>query len=409
MTESRVFYFNPTCELAVANGSFSYMPPLLLQEMESDLSILPLVFARTNDFILSPNIPSSDFINQLKNAGFELPHFGTLPELESLPDGSIHSLSPWGWSPSAHFVLKNLKPKCSDEFKSSPVFEWNEVSQELFERKTALNFLSRLLQKEQSGWFVSNDQIGRVITNCEEVEEFSQVHKCVVLKAPLSSSGRGIQIIRKRTLNTSNRQWISGVLKQQLYLIAEPFLDKIADLSFQFFIRNQSEVEYLGYSFFETNSNGQYKGTLINPDLQDIFPDTETSEIEKMLQAMAQILARGLKSTVYCGNYVGYLGVDALIFKENNEIRIQPCLEINCRMNMGILALLLAKKVHTDSKGKFMLFYGAPGEYLNFVNEQCKRPPLRVEGNKLMQGFLSLTEPGNKTKFGAYISLGEAR
>lgn len=409
MTEARVFYFNPTCELAVANGSFSYMPPLLLQEMERDLSILPLVFARTSDFILSPNIPSSEFISQLKNDGFELPHFRTLPELESLPDGSIHSLSPWGWSPSAHFVLKNLKPKCSDEFKSSPVFEWNDVSRELFERKTALNFLSSLLQKERSEWFVSNDKMGRVMTNCEQVEEFLLYHNGIVLKAPLSSSGRGIQIIRKRTLNASNKQWISGVLKQQLYLIAEPFLDKIADLSFQFFIRNQAEVDYLGYSFFETNSNGQYKGTLIHPDLQDIVPGKETSGIENMLQSTAQILTRELKSSVYYRNYEGYLGIDALIFKENNGIRIQPCLEINCRMNMGILASLVAKKVRPDSKGKFMLFYGTPGEYLNFVNEQSKHHPLKVEENKLAKGFLSLTEPGTKTKFGAYISLGEAR
>ncbi|MBL7969239.1 MAG: hypothetical protein JNK09_19710 [Prolixibacteraceae bacterium] len=409
MTEARVFYFNPTCELAVANGSFSYMPPLLLQEMETDLSILPLVFAGANDFILSPTIPSSEFISQLKDVGFELPNFRTLPELESLPDRSIHSLFPWGWSPAAHFILKNLKQKCSDEFKLSPVFEWNDFSRKLFERKTALSFLSGLLKKEHLEWFVSNDQIGRVITNCEQVEEFLPHQNGVVLKAPLSSSGRGIQIIRKQTLNASNRQWISGVLKQQLYLIVEPFLDKVADLSFQFFIRYQSEVDYLGYSFFETNSNGQYKGTLINPDLQDIFPDIETSGIEKMLQSTAQILTRALKSSNYFSNYDGYLGVDALIFRENNEIKIQPCLEINCRMNMGILALLLARKVHPDSKGKFMLFYGAPGEYLNLVNEQNNCYPLKVVENKLMQGFLSLTEPGNKTKFGAYISLGEAR
>lgn len=409
MREARLFYFNPTCELAVANGSFSYMPPLLLQEMENDLAILPFVFAGACDFILTGTAPSPEFLLQLNNAGFELPHFTALPELENLTERSIHSLCPWGWSPSAHFILKNLKPKCSDEFKSSPVYDWSGDQQRLYERKTSLNFLTNLLRKERSESFISENKTGRVMTNYEQIEEFLQVHNGVVLKAPLSSSGRGIQIIRKRTLNTSNKQWISGVLKQQHYLIAEPFLDKIADLSFQFFIRNQTEVEYLGYSFFETNSNGQYKGTLINPALQDLFPDTETSGIEMMIQSTAQILKTELGLSDYCKSYRGYLGVDALIFQENNEINIQPCVEINCRMNMGILALLLAKNVHSESKGKFSLFYGTPGEYQEFVNEQSKYHPLRMVENKLKEGFLSLTEPGEKTKFGAYISLGEAR
>ncbi len=409
MTEARVFYFNPTCELAVANGSFSYMPPLLLQEMESDLAILPFIFAGVQDFILTPAVPSPEFLLQLENAGFELPHFSTLPELENLPERSIHSLCPWGWSPSAHFILKNLKSKCSDEFKSSPVFDWSEDQQRLYERKTSWNFLTNLLLKKRSESFISENKTGRLMTTIEQIEEFLQVHNGVVLKAPLSSSGRGIQIIRKRTLNTSKKQWISGVLKQQHYLIAEPFLDKVADLSFQFLIRNQTEVEYLGFSFFETNSNGQYKGTLINPALQDLFPDTETSGIEKMIQSTAQILKTELELSDYCKSYRGYLGVDALIFQENNEINIQPCVEINCRMNMGILALLLAKNVHSESIGKFLLFYGTPGEYKAFVYEQRKCHPLRMVENKLMEGFLSLTEPGNKTKFGAYISLGEAR
>ena len=247
------------------------------------------------------------------------------------------------------------------------------------------------------------------MTSCEQIEEFLQVHNGVVLKAPLSSSGRGIQIIRKRTLNTSNKQWISGVLKQQHYLIAEPFLNKVTDLSFQFFIGNQMQVEYLGYSFFETNSNGQYKGTLINPALQDIFPDAEISGIEKMIQLTAQILGTELELSDYCKYYRGYLGVDSMIFCEDNEIKIQPCIEINCRLNMGILALFLARNVHFESRGKFSLFYGAPGEYQVFVHEQSNYHPLKMVENKLMEGFLSLTEPGNKTKFGAYISLGEAR
>ena len=73
MPGSTVFYFNPTCELAVANGEFSYMPPKLLREFEEDCSILPFVFATPDDVVLTDKKPSAAFTKKLTEAGFELP------------------------------------------------------------------------------------------------------------------------------------------------------------------------------------------------------------------------------------------------------------------------------------------------------------------------------------------------
>src|SRR5664279_5712908 len=109
MGKANVYYFNPTCELAVANSSFSYMPPLLLQEMERDLSILPFAFATENDFVLTENPPSDGFLQQLNDAGFDLPTFCRLADLDVMPTVSSRNICPWGWSPAAHFKLKNLK------------------------------------------------------------------------------------------------------------------------------------------------------------------------------------------------------------------------------------------------------------------------------------------------------------
>ena len=106
MAKADIYYFNPTCELAVANGSFSYMPPLLLQEMERDLSILPFIFGSDCDYVITEDLPTSGFIQNLKNAGFVLPNFCRLAELEALPTDSFENLYPWGWSPAAHFKLK---------------------------------------------------------------------------------------------------------------------------------------------------------------------------------------------------------------------------------------------------------------------------------------------------------------
>ncbi|HZL08428.1 MAG TPA: hypothetical protein VFC65_00405 [Prolixibacteraceae bacterium] len=405
MAKTTIYYFNPTCELAVANGSFSYMPPLLLQEMERDLAILPFIFGNENDFVLTENLPSASFLQRLKDAGFILPEFGRLSELEAMPDNSPDAICPWGWSPAAHFKLKNLKEKCASEFKASPVFAWKDEHKFVFERETSLNFLNGILDKNTPDWFVNRTMTGVKVTTCEEIESLLKQHSAVVLKAPVSSSGRGVQIIRKKKLNIANRQWISGIIKQQNYLIAEPFLEKRTDLSFQFRILPDTEIDYLGYSIFETNSNGQYKGTRIHPDLKIIMPENNTHELEEMIRTTANVIMKALKSSVYAGCHRGFLGVDALIFSDQNRLMMQPCIEVNSRMNMGILVLFLQKKIHLEASGKFELFYGSPGEFLNFSTIQTQLNPPKLKEGKLFSGFIPLVEPDISKKFGAYISL----
>ena len=404
-----IYYFNSTCELAVANGSFSYQPPLILQEMENDLASLPFLFGNETDFVLTENIPSAEFQQKMKLVGFDLPRFCNLAELEAMPDGSFDAIYPWGWSPAAHFKLKNLKEKCSDEFKISPVFEWKENHQLLFERSTALDFLTGILNDNPPDWFIRKEFAGKKVAGCEEIELLLDKHSPLVLKAPLSSSGRGIQILRKSKLNTSNKQWISGVLKQQKYLITEPFLDKLTDLSFQFRILSENRIEYLGFSLFETNTNGQYQGTYLHPELNRFVPDEETTLLRKMIESTAEILGHALEETNYMSDHRGFMGIDALIFRQGGKLKIQPCIEINSRMNMGILAMLLEKRIHPEATGKFELFYGKSGEFEHFTQEQQLRRTLEFKDGKLFSGFVPLTEPGGQNKFGAYISLGEAK
>jgi hypothetical protein len=409
MAKANIYYFNPTCELAVANGSFSYQPPLLLQEMERDLSILPFVFCTENDFVLTYSPPSAGFLQTLADAGFNLPKYCRLADLESLPNDSFDTIYPWGWSPAAHFRLKNLKEKCSETFKRSPAYKWTAEHKLLFERSTSLDFLTEIRNNNPPDWFISKEMVGEKVTSCEEIDLRLKKNAPLVLKAPLSSSGRGIQIIRKTQLNTSNRQWISGVLKQQNYLIAEPYLEKLMDLSFQFQVLSDSEVKYLGHSIFETNSNGQYNGTFIHPNLNQFINEENISELEFMIEATAKVLKSALEKSTYATGHQGFLGVDALVFRNQDRLMMQPCIEINSRMNMGVLTMFLERRLHPDSKGKFELFYGNEGEFNTFVAEQnhSNRPTFK-EGI-FYSGFLPLVEPSKKTKFGAYVSIGVAR
>jgi hypothetical protein len=251
--------------------------------------------------------------------------------------------------------------------------------------------------------------VGKKVTSCDEIDLLLKKHSPLVLKAPLSSSGRGIQIIRKTQLNNSNKQWISGVLKQQNYLIAEPYLEKLLDLSFQFQVLSGSEIDYLGYSIFETNSNGQYSGTFVHHSLGKFISEKYVHELEFRIEGTAKVLKSAIEKSAYATGHQGFLGVDALVFGNEDRLMIQPCIEINSRMNMGVLTMFLERIIHPESEGKFELFYGNPGEFNTFATEQAQLNRATFKDGLFYSGFLPLVEPSKKTKFGAYVSIGVAR
>jgi len=398
-----VFYFNPTCELAIANGSFSYVAPKLLRDFEADCSILPFIFSKPEDYLLTEEKLSAKFIQMLMEAGFILPSMKNMEEIASI--NTFNKILPWGWSPSIHFRLSNIKDQCSTNFKESPVFNWNENHKKLFERRSALTFLNKLLIDEPLDFFVPMTHTGTLVSTVGEIELILKEHSALVIKSPLSSSGRGIQIIRKRNLSISNKQWILGVLQQQQYLVTEPYLDKIIDISFQFKITDAGKPEYLGFSIFETNSNGQYKSTLINPEIKHILTEEFNENVNEMIDKTAKALTMNLNNSIYSTWHRGFLGIDAMIYKQDNSIKLQPCIEINSRMNMGILTMHVEKHIHPEAKGKFELFYGKKGEYEKFANHLTIEKPLKLKENKPYSGFLALTEPTSSKQFGAYLLL----
>jgi hypothetical protein len=98
-----------------------------------------------------------------------------------------------------------------------------------------------------------------------------------------------------------------------------------------------------------------------------------------------------------------------MLFRNNNQLSIQPCIEVNSRINMGILSKFLEDKLSRKAKGKFELFYGKRGDFKSFVENKLKDNPLQFQDGKLISGFLPLIEPASYKKFGAYLDLGVAR
>ena len=403
-----IYLFNPTCELAVANGSANYMASSKLCKFENELSTLPWILANAEDIILTDRLPTQQFTDQLNNAGFTLPTFNNTKV--ALTDHCFSSnkngfLRPWGWSPATHKLLSPLKSWCCPEFLKSPVAEWREVQRDLYSRKSAIAILQRVVVENSSDILLSNNDLPQACTSHEQIIALQLKWGKVVVKAPWSSSGRGLQILRPNEYNQTNRQVISGYLKQQGFVVVEPWHNKVLDLSFQFFSLGNGAIEYRGMTSFSTDHLGRYVGNY----LQELPPGL-TQELKEFLQQnltnVKQALLQKLTSSNYSTDYYGWFGVDAIIYKSaDGKLKFHPCLEINCRFTMGAITLKLRPHLSEYSNGEFMVTHGREGHLAQFCEGMMAKEPLIIEDGKIVSGFLPMTPISPYSCFGAWIKV----
>ncbi|MBN2596289.1 MAG: hypothetical protein JXR82_05845 [Marinifilaceae bacterium] len=401
----KIFIYNPTCEMAIANGTVSFMPNKTLTKFEQDLDVLPMFFADKMDTVLVHQLPDQRFINLLTKAGLSLPNFKPLSaaladsEFIKMPKGSLH---PWGWSPRIHHILKPFKESCSINFLNQPNAFWKEEHRELYCRKKALEVVKEAINCSKNSLFINIDQTAQICTSVSEVENLMNKWKQIVIKAPLSSAGRGIQILRYATLNESIIQSINGILASQSYVMVEPFLNKVFDFSLQYYCNGKGELDYLGLGFFETDSKGQYLSNYLGGIPSEIKALLTENKILELQTCISKILSDSDIAT----NYTGYFGVDCmLVLNREEKLRIHPCLEINLRYNMSTLALFLNKNIRSGSKGNFKIFNQFKASFDQFHLEMMKKHPLEIQDGKWVNGYLPLVSPFQNKTFGAYILL----
>lgn len=402
-----IYIFNSTCEMEVANGSKTYDPKAQFVEFSDELSLLPLAFATENDIIISNKIPSDDFLNLIKKTPLQIPTFLQTPEIKKHKELKISNLKPWGWSPLMHQKLLAFKPFCCDEFKNGPVYEWKYQQKELYSRATALDTLKDII-KTYSPVFIDSNDLPVICKTENEVEQIVNQGRKLILKSPWSSSGRGQQTILPNHLALTERQWLKGILRTQGFVMVEYFREKLLDTSLHFEFTNKGII-YLGISAFKTDSKGQYIGNYINP-----FNHTEIAEYLSIIKHeidnnnLIETIIKTLSNSIFPELYRGVIGIDVLIYKDNNgSIKINPCMEINCRYTMGTVAISLEKFANKNSKGMFYVARNQNNELFNHHNQQIKTNPIITQNNKIISGYLPLTDITENSKHHAWAEFTE--
>ncbi len=331
--------------MAIANGTVSFQSNRFLQQFEMDLGILPMYLASTNDWVLLHNLPSNEFLSKLEKDGFQLPSFKEIDVLlkdTMAGNDDFCEVRPWGWSPAFIHKTRSLIDRCSSSFKEDTTRFLCRDERQFYSRHFSLVVLKEVLENVNLNYLISEDELPIVCHSVDEIEVLHRKNKQSVLKAPWSSSGRGVNILRLPELNDSVRNRTNGVINSQGSIMYEPFLNKLIDFSFQFKI-DDNQVHYLGLTFFNTDKKGQYKGHYLqnNP----IGIESENYKFVKLYECQISEQLNTILSNKLLGKYIGYLGIDAMLVTIDNNLKIQPCVEINLRYNMGVLAMKIAEKI----------------------------------------------------------------
>jgi len=391
-----IHYFNPGHETAVLNASKYYHPPSHVTKMQTDLAFLPAWYASEGDYVFMETSLPNDFNCKPLNTQIRPV---TPADFSGNREMFLHSfVDLWGISPQSIHFFEKLNEHLN---LSLAVPQWKEEFRFLVSRFASQKVLAGLLDCIPE---IEREILPRFFSGIEEIEkEISQSQERLLIKSPYSSSGRGLIWLPPGKLAQSERQILRGMLKRQKQVSIEKALDKYMDFSMHFEITNQGEIQFIGYSIFQTNGKGGYEKSLLAG--QAYLEKQFTNLIDADLLLKTRINLMEMIQAMYAPYYTGAIGIDMLIYKTGDSYRLHPCVEVNMRKSMGYLAIRLTEKyLHPDSHGEFFIEYNRNPQITVQKHKQLQNQyPLITENEHIRSGYLSLCPIRDTTNYQAYI------
>ena len=333
--------FNPEHDIALASGLANFTPPHAGRQLRRDLGFIPAVWAVEGDILLVDDVETAERgLRRLRRQLCREKSYDLLPaELcfasskAMLCSDDTFTVDPWGWDSA--LKARFLRMDISDELL--PTEEQIEGIKQLSHRRTAMQLLP-LLRTEGT--------VGEAF-ECRSFEETADVvsrFDSVVLKAPWSSSGRGLRFVAK-SFDSNQEGWLHNLLSRQGSVMVEPYYNKVKDFAMEFSCNEEGQVTYEGLSLFHTQ-NGAYTGNILA---------TEAAKCEALSRYLSPALLQRVQtficnslSSVLKGHYVGPIGVDMMVVShpQTDGFLLHPCVEINLRRTMGHVALALTRLVN---------------------------------------------------------------
>ena len=329
--------FNPEHDIALAANLSNFTAPRAGRLLRHDLGFLPALWAKEGDSVLVDDVEYAecqweDVCKQLSRyglkGGFRLGNHRFLPRKPSVSALETAYFSPWGWDRALCAMLK--RSGFSEEML--PTDEQLQRIRALSHRRTAARLLPLLQQPGTVGEAF-------VCSTIEEVQSLLLRYGQLMLKAPWSSSGRGVRFCDVSQLNEqgamNHEQWVTNILKSQGNVMAEPYYHKVMDFGMEFTALENATLRYDGLSLFDTR-NGAYTGNLLATE------KTKREIISRYIPVrFLDSVQQKITERLSLQDYQGPLGVDMMIVQNDGAFLLHPCVEINLRRTMGHVALSL--------------------------------------------------------------------
>ena len=322
---AKLYVFNPEHDLALAANLSNFTAPHAGRQLRHDLGYLPALWAGDEDLILVDDVETA-----VRAYGRLRAKVGGTPKkfinASQLANEDITDVEPWGWDLALRAFLKR---KGVDVV---PEEEQIEVIRDLSHRKHAVDLLRELQLPGCIGTSCCADTIF-------EIRDEMRLHGKVVVKAPWSSSGRGVRFLTA-AFDDYQERWIKNIVKNQGCVVVEPYYNKVKDFGMEFESDGEGCVKYLGLSLFHTK-NGAYTGNLIakEEEKQELLSRYISADLlQRVQEKICQHLGEAFK-----GKYQGPFGIDMMVVStaDKDGFLLHPCVEINLRRTMGHVALAI--------------------------------------------------------------------
>ena len=320
-----VYLFNPEHDLALAHGAHNYTAPPFARQLRQDLRLLPAWLASAGSYVAVPDdVSIIDDRRWLSDHHLDVVPI-TISRIADLGPCRIH---PWGWNAALRYQL--LQANVSPE--NLPTDEQLEMIRRLSHRRVTIAV-------HQSLDDVSSP-CPQELNTLPDIVSFMNQHPGCYLKMPWSGSGKGIYRVIDPQGDQHVLRWIKGALHRQGSLLCEVGLDRVQDFAVECECSN-GKTKLIGYSVFDNDFHSQFGMGMVAPmeELHQLllkaYPALD-QVAEKLLVTLDSIIAP---------HYDGPLGIDMMLYrKENGSIALNPCVEINLRMTMGMVTAAMGSR-----------------------------------------------------------------
>ena len=325
----KLHIFNPEHDLALAAHLRQFTAPHAGRQLRSDLAFIPALWADQGDLVLVDDIDNArDKVRHFGEHLLEKVEFITKLQLEHLLKTEfIDCVHPWGWDLSLKGELERIG-------LPGIMLPTDEV----------LDKVRAISSRQWAAEHLQQDVV--------YADNFALVKECVtkwdkaVVKAPWSSSGRGVKYVSADEFRTNGeypafQRWVSNIIFRQGGVTVEPYYNKVKDFGMEFEAID-GQIVYRGLSLFQVAKNAYTGNVLASEEEKEEMLQSYVSheQLEAISQHVCEVMQPALK-----GVYSGPFGVDMMVCAKepgSKDVFINPCIELNLRRTMGHVALALS-------------------------------------------------------------------